>query len=153
MSYTVPVKDMLFVMENLAELDKLAGLPGLSDSNSDTARAVLEEECQAFCTGRGPTESVRRPEPKRVGQRQGRGEPGLWRRLSPVRRRRVARYGASRRIRGPRARQIDFDAVHRNAQRCERRICAVPTVDRRRYRSAANGWFGRTQGALSAETH
>jgi alkylation response protein AidB-like acyl-CoA dehydrogenase len=43
MSYTVPVKEMLFVMENLADLDKLAGLPGLGDSNSDTARAVLEE--------------------------------------------------------------------------------------------------------------
>jgi len=43
MSYTVPVKDMLFVMENLANLAKVAELPGLADSNSDTARAVLEE--------------------------------------------------------------------------------------------------------------
>jgi alkylation response protein AidB-like acyl-CoA dehydrogenase len=43
MSYTVPVKEMLFVMENLAHLDKLAGLPGLGDSNPDTARAILEE--------------------------------------------------------------------------------------------------------------
>jgi len=48
MSYTVPVKDMLFAMTQLAGLDKVAALPGLEDFGADTAQAVLEESAR-FC--------------------------------------------------------------------------------------------------------
>ena len=48
MSYTVPVKDMLFAMTELAGLDKVAQLPGLADFGADTAQAVLEESAR-FC--------------------------------------------------------------------------------------------------------
>ena len=43
MSYTAPVKDMLFCMSELAGLDDVARLPGFEDAGADTAQAVLEE--------------------------------------------------------------------------------------------------------------
>ncbi len=47
MSYRAPVKDMLFVMKELAGIDALAALPGFEDAGYDTAAAVLEE-CARF---------------------------------------------------------------------------------------------------------
>ena len=46
MSYTAPVKDMLFVMKELAALEDIAKLPGFEDANLDTALAVLEESAK-----------------------------------------------------------------------------------------------------------
>jgi alkylation response protein AidB-like acyl-CoA dehydrogenase len=46
MSYTAPIKDMLFVMKELAGLDDIATLPGFEDANLDTAQAVLEESAK-----------------------------------------------------------------------------------------------------------
>jgi alkylation response protein AidB-like acyl-CoA dehydrogenase len=43
MSYTAPVKDMLFVMKELAGLDQVAALPGFEEAGYETAQAVLEE--------------------------------------------------------------------------------------------------------------
>ncbi|WDD90819.1 acyl-CoA dehydrogenase [Burkholderia sp. FERM BP-3421] len=48
MSYSAPVKDMLFVMKELAGLDAVARLPGFEDAGFETARAVLEESAK-FC--------------------------------------------------------------------------------------------------------
>jgi len=47
MSYRAPVKDMLFVMKELAGIDAVAALPGYEDAGYDTAAAVLEE-CAKF---------------------------------------------------------------------------------------------------------
>jgi alkylation response protein AidB-like acyl-CoA dehydrogenase len=47
MSYTAPVKDMLFCMKELADLESIAQLPGFGDAGLDTAQAVLEE-CARF---------------------------------------------------------------------------------------------------------
>ncbi|ANB73521.1 acyl-CoA dehydrogenase [Paraburkholderia phytofirmans OLGA172] len=46
MSYTAPIKDMLFVMKELAALEDIATLPGFEDANLDTAQAVLEESAK-----------------------------------------------------------------------------------------------------------
>ncbi|WP_200822547.1 acyl-CoA dehydrogenase family protein, partial [Caballeronia arationis] len=43
MSYSAPVKEMLFVMKELADLESVAALPGFEDANLDTAQAVLDE--------------------------------------------------------------------------------------------------------------
>jgi alkylation response protein AidB-like acyl-CoA dehydrogenase len=43
MSYRAPVKDMLFVMKELAGIDAVAKLPGHEDAGLDTAAAVLDE--------------------------------------------------------------------------------------------------------------
>ncbi|AOK29152.1 MULTISPECIES: acyl-CoA dehydrogenase [Burkholderia] len=48
MSYTAPVKDMLFVMKELAGIDEVAKLPGYEDAGFDTAAAVLDEAAK-FC--------------------------------------------------------------------------------------------------------
>ena len=42
MSYTAPVKDMLFNMQHLAGLDEIAKIPGFEDAGMETAQAVLE---------------------------------------------------------------------------------------------------------------
>jgi alkylation response protein AidB-like acyl-CoA dehydrogenase len=43
MTYRAPVKDMLFCMKELADLEAVARMPGLQESGLDTAAAVLEE--------------------------------------------------------------------------------------------------------------
>jgi alkylation response protein AidB-like acyl-CoA dehydrogenase len=50
MSYRAPVKDMLFCMKELADLEAVAKLPGFEDAGVDTAVAVLEE-CAKFNEG------------------------------------------------------------------------------------------------------
>jgi alkylation response protein AidB-like acyl-CoA dehydrogenase len=50
MSYRAPVKDMLFCMKELADLEAVAKLPGFEDAGIDTAAAVLEE-CAKFNEG------------------------------------------------------------------------------------------------------
>ncbi|MFL6677026.1 MAG: acyl-CoA dehydrogenase family protein, partial [Burkholderiaceae bacterium] len=47
MTYRAPVKDMLFVMKELAGIDELSKLPAFEDAGFDTAQAVLEE-CARF---------------------------------------------------------------------------------------------------------
>jgi hypothetical protein len=47
MSYRAPIKDMLFVMKELADIDAVAALPGHEEAGYDTAAAVLEE-CARF---------------------------------------------------------------------------------------------------------
>ena len=49
MSYTAPLKDMLFVMNELAGLETISTLPGCEDATPETAEAVLEENAK-FCT-------------------------------------------------------------------------------------------------------
>ncbi|WP_423193014.1 acyl-CoA dehydrogenase [Cupriavidus sp. H18C2] len=43
MTYRAPLKDMLFVMNELAGLAQISQLPGYEDATPDTAQAVLEE--------------------------------------------------------------------------------------------------------------
>ena len=50
MTYRAPVKDMLFNMQYLANIDQVAELPGFEDAGFDTAQAVLEE-CAKFNEG------------------------------------------------------------------------------------------------------
>ncbi|MDR3003395.1 MAG: acyl-CoA dehydrogenase, partial [Acidovorax sp.] len=50
MSYTAPIKDMLFAMEHLAGIEQVAQIPGFEDAGLETAQAVLEE-CAKLCEG------------------------------------------------------------------------------------------------------
>jgi alkylation response protein AidB-like acyl-CoA dehydrogenase len=43
MSYIAPVKDMLFNIKHLANIDQIAQLPSMEDAGFETAQAVLEE--------------------------------------------------------------------------------------------------------------
>ena len=46
MSYVAPVKDMMFNIEHLANIEQIAQLPGFEDAGLDTAQAVLEESAK-----------------------------------------------------------------------------------------------------------
>jgi 3-(methylthio)propanoyl-CoA dehydrogenase len=46
MSYTAPIKDMLFVMTELAGFDDIRALPGFEEATLDTAQAVLGESAK-----------------------------------------------------------------------------------------------------------
>lgn len=48
MSYAAPLKDMLFVMNELAELSQINALPGCEDATPETVEAILEENGR-FC--------------------------------------------------------------------------------------------------------
>jgi alkylation response protein AidB-like acyl-CoA dehydrogenase len=45
-SYNAPVKDMLFNIQHLANIDQIAQMPGFEDAGFDTAQAVLEESAK-----------------------------------------------------------------------------------------------------------
>ena len=49
MSYVAPLKDMAFVMNELAGLEAISQLPGCEDATPETAEAVLEENAK-FCS-------------------------------------------------------------------------------------------------------
>ena len=46
MSYFAPLKDMLFVINELADLDAVTALPGFEDATRETAQVVLEENAK-----------------------------------------------------------------------------------------------------------
>ncbi|WP_298234279.1 acyl-CoA dehydrogenase [uncultured Azohydromonas sp.] len=48
MAYKAPIRDYLFVMNELARLDQIARWPGFEDAGPETAQAVLEE-CARLC--------------------------------------------------------------------------------------------------------
>ena len=50
MSYTAPVKDMLFDIQHLARIEEIAKMPGFEEAGLETAQAVLEE-CAKFNEG------------------------------------------------------------------------------------------------------
>ena len=50
MSYKAPVKEMLFAIKHIANIDAVAQIPGFEDAGYDTAQAVLEE-CAKFNEG------------------------------------------------------------------------------------------------------
>ena len=50
MTYKAPLKDMLFDIRHLANIDQIAKIPGFEDAGFDTAEAVLEE-CAKFNEG------------------------------------------------------------------------------------------------------
>lgn len=50
MTYTAPLKEILFDIEHLAGMAQVAKLPGFEDADLDTAQVVLEE-CAKFNEG------------------------------------------------------------------------------------------------------
>jgi alkylation response protein AidB-like acyl-CoA dehydrogenase len=46
MSYTAPIKDMMFALTELAGLERITSLPGFEDATAETAQAVLEESAR-----------------------------------------------------------------------------------------------------------
>ncbi len=50
MTYKAPLKDMLFNIQHLANIDQIAQIPGFEEAGFDTAQAVLEE-CAKFNEG------------------------------------------------------------------------------------------------------
>ena len=50
MSYKAPLKDMLFDIQYLANIEQIAKIPGFEEAGFDTAQAVLEE-CAKFNEG------------------------------------------------------------------------------------------------------
>ena len=49
-SYTAPLKDMHFVLTELAGLDKVAALPGYEEASADVVEAILDESAK-FTSG------------------------------------------------------------------------------------------------------
>ncbi|MDH4377841.1 MAG: acyl-CoA dehydrogenase [Ramlibacter sp.] len=50
MSFTAPVKDLMFNIRHLANIDEIAKIPGFEDAGFETAQAVVEE-CAKFNEG------------------------------------------------------------------------------------------------------
>ena len=50
MTYKAPLKDMLFNIQHIADIEQVAKIPGFEDAGFETAQAVLEE-CAKFNEG------------------------------------------------------------------------------------------------------
>ena len=66
MSYTAPLKDMLFVLHELAGLDKVQQLPGCEEATEEIVQAVLEENARFMSEVVAPL------------NRSGDVQPGRW---------------------------------------------------------------------------
>jgi 3-(methylthio)propanoyl-CoA dehydrogenase len=49
MNYTAPIKDMVFVLDKLADIESTSRLSGFEDATLETAQAVLEEAAKFAC--------------------------------------------------------------------------------------------------------
>src|SRR5690349_18543364 len=77
MAYQAPLKDYLFVMNELARLDQIARWPGFEDAGPETAQAVLEE-CARLCQEvLAPLNPVGDRNPARWEQGEVRSTPGF----------------------------------------------------------------------------
>ncbi len=56
--YRAPVKDMMFVINELARLDRIMGLPGYEEATPDLVEAVLEEASQLAAEVIGPVNTI-----------------------------------------------------------------------------------------------
>ena len=54
MTYRAPLRDMMFAIEELADLEAITKLPGFEEAGADTARAVLEEAAKLNAEVMGP---------------------------------------------------------------------------------------------------
>ena len=130
MSYVAPVKDMLFNLQHLAQIEQIASMPGFEDAGLETAQAVLEE-CARFnqdVVAPLNWESDKHPSHWKEGhvttspgfkQAYKQYAEGGWQGLQHP-----------RRFWRPRFAQNHWCGVWRNAQCRQFEFCVVPVVDR-----------------------
>ena len=80
MSYVAPVKDMLFNIQHLANIDQMAQIPGFEDAGS-TPRRRCWKSGQVHAGRDRAAELGGRQEPQQLARRQGH-HAGLQRRLT-----------------------------------------------------------------------
>ena len=152
MSYTAPVKDMLFVMKELADIESIAALPGFEDANLDTAQAVLDEAAKFNGEVLAPLNVEGDSNPSTWANGEVTTTPGFKDAFRQFGEGGWQGVHASGRIRRTGLAEADRDAVHRNAERGEPVVRAVSAADRRRDRSAADRRHRRTEAALSCRS-
>ncbi len=77
MAYKAPIRDYLFVMNELARLDQIARWPGFEDAGPETAQAVLEE-CARLCEEvLAPLNAAGDRDPSRWDNGEVRSTPGF----------------------------------------------------------------------------
>ena len=151
-TYHAPLKDMLFVMKELAGLEQVGKLPGFEDATPDTVDG----------DSRGGREVRHRSaRPAQRGRRSRRLEAGRWRHredadrlqggVQAVRRQRLERADQAPRARraGPAAARVD--GGRGNVARRQHGVRAVSAADARRDRGARAGRIRRAEGDVSAE--
>ncbi len=111
MSYAAPLKEMLFVVRELAGLAALRKLPGFEEATDDTVEAVLAESARFNAEVVAP---LNRGGRRRAGDGRGRRRhdlAGIQGGVQAFRRVRLAGHPASGRGRRPGAAETDRDAV------------------------------------------
>ena len=60
MSYQPPVREHLFLLRDVLEIEKYANLPGFADASLDVVEQILDEAAQVLRRGAGAAEPRRR---------------------------------------------------------------------------------------------
>ena len=151
MSYTAPLKDMLFDIRHLAGIDEIAKMPGFEEAGFETAQAVLEE-CAKFNEGVVAPLNV-----------EGDRNPSSWKdgkvTTTPGFKEAFRQYAEGgwqglqhpAGLRRPGPAQDHRRGLRRDAQLGQPELRAVPAAHRRRDRGAADGRLRRAQGHLPGE--
>jgi alkylation response protein AidB-like acyl-CoA dehydrogenase len=77
MSYCAPIKDMLFVMQHLADLHRVAALPNFEDVGLETIEAVLHESAKLCEQVIAPLNAVGDRDPARWNSGKVSATPGF----------------------------------------------------------------------------
>ena len=150
-AYTAPLKDMRFVLNELAGLSEVAKLPGYEEATPDTVDAILEEAAK-FASG------VLDPL-NRSGDEEGsvwkdgnvRTPKGLQGGLQALLRRRLERAVARSGVGRAGVAEARFDAGHRNDHLGQHVVFALPDAHAGRDRGDAGGGHGATEEDFPAE--
>ena len=139
MSYTAPIAEMRFVLEEVAGIGELAALPGYGRVGPGPCRSGPRRGGEVRRGRAGAAEPVGRPHRQRPRKRRRAHPAGLPRGLSPICRRRLER--ARRRPRASAARGCRWRSPRRSTEMWNSAcmaLGAVPALEPRRDRDAAS---------------
>ena len=150
-TYRAPQRDMRFVLHELLEVEKLAGLPGYEDASADVIDQVIEEGARLCENVLFPLNRDRRRGGLRLRERRRAHARGLQGGLRRVHRRRLDRARGRRRVRRPGPAQGHQVRGRRDGLLGQPGVRQLSGPLGRRLSRDRDPCERRAQGALSAE--
>ena len=150
-TYRAPIRDMRFVINELAGLKSLAALPGYEEVTAELAEAVLGGGGENRRRGVGAPQQARRRAGRIPDRRMGRRGRRLWRGLSPVCREWLERVERRPRIWRAGTAFADHGCHGRDVELGQYELRSLPFADRRGDGGDQSPWLRRAEAPVSAK--
>ena len=151
MSYVAPVKDMLFVLHELAGLKEIQQLPGCEDATDETVQAVVEENARFMSEVVAPLNWSGDVQPAKWDNGVSHDDARLQGGVSFVCRGGLAGRPASDAIRRSGSAKARRRSMHGNDAGGESFFCPVPVAHRRCDRGVVGRGLAGTERCVSGE--